>query len=110
MMTDECLFCGATENLEEHHTVPRRKAQLSDDLAVMEAADRLTITVCHDCHMKLEDVYDERFYSLLMNSYLKRWKKRAEKGDCPVCYYGEVSPLKKRLADKAAEIDEEEGL
>lgn len=106
----ECRFCGSTENLEEHHPVPRRKTRLSNDLELMSAADEITVTVCHDCHMELERIYDERFYSMLITAYLKKWKKRADKGDCPVCYYGDVSPHKKAMADKTSAIDAEMGL
>ena len=36
----ECFECGATEDLHEHHVVPRSRGGTK------------TVTLCHQCHMK----------------------------------------------------------
>lgn len=53
-MTDECLFCDATDDLEEHHVVPRRYGGTD--------GEENLITVCGDCHKKIERTWDRRFY------------------------------------------------
>lgn len=54
-MDDKCLFCNETQVLHTHHIVPRRH----------EGSDKEEnlVTVCPNCHSKLENLYDDRFYS-----------------------------------------------
>lgn len=54
---DACYFCESTDDLEEHHIVPQR-------LGGSDARDNLVI-VCHDCHWKLERLYNKDFYEAL---------------------------------------------
>jgi len=54
-----CYFCGHGDNaaLEKHHIVPRRHDG-GDEESNM-------VTVCANCHRKLESLYDESFYAEL---------------------------------------------
>lgn len=56
-MGDECYFCGATEEIEEHHILPQR-FDGSD-------AESNVVDVCHDCHWKLERLYNKDFWKAL---------------------------------------------
>jgi hypothetical protein len=53
----ECYFCDSTESIEEHHILPKR-FDGSD-------ADVNTVNVCHDCHWKLERLYNSDFWEAL---------------------------------------------
>lgn len=55
-MTD-CYFCGSAEDIEEHHILPQR-FEGSD-------ADTNTVDLCHDCHWKLERLYNSDFWEAL---------------------------------------------
>ena len=39
-----CVICGSKENLEEHHTKPRK------------SKGYLTIPLCHSCHTDIENI------------------------------------------------------
>lgn len=54
---DHCYFCESTDGLEVHHIVPQR-------LGGSDARDNL-VTLCHDCHWKLERLYNKDFYEAL---------------------------------------------
>lgn len=54
---DSCLFCDATDDLEEHHVVPRKFGGTDDESNL--------ITVCSSCHKKIERTWDRRFYEQL---------------------------------------------
>lgn len=55
-MTEEnCHFCGAEEPIERHHIVPRRLGG-SDK-------DNNLLSVCSNCHSKLEKIYNNNFYA-----------------------------------------------
>lgn len=56
----ECKFCGEEnpECLERHHIVPRRYNG-SD-------SEKNLVTVCSNCHQKLENLYDKRFYEAIL--------------------------------------------
>jgi hypothetical protein len=53
----ECHFCDESEALDTHHIVPRRYGG-------SDRGENL-VTVCPNCHRKLETLYDERFYTTL---------------------------------------------
>ena len=59
-MSDECFFCDEAEALDRHHVVPRRHGG-SDD-------EENLVTVCPNCHRKLETLYDSRFYDEVMGA------------------------------------------
>lgn len=46
----DCYFCGSRDDIERHHVIPRR-------FGGPDREDNL-VDVCHDCHMKLERLYD----------------------------------------------------
>ena len=54
-VSDQCYFCDESEALDRHHVVPRRHGG-SDD-------EENLVTVCPNCHRKLETLYDSRFYN-----------------------------------------------
>jgi len=58
MSETECHFCDETEALDRHHIVPQRHGG-SDD-------EENLVTVCPNCHRKLETLYDKRFYNEVM--------------------------------------------
>ena len=57
MTTTTCYFCDATEEIEEHHILPQR----------FDGSDLPTNTVelCHDCHWKLERLYNKEFWNAI---------------------------------------------
>jgi len=57
LKAEQCYFCPATHDLEEHHIVPQRFDGQDDPINV--------VTVCKRCHKKLERLYDKRFYESL---------------------------------------------
>jgi len=59
-MSAECHFCDESEALDRHHIVPRRHGG-SDD-------EENLVTVCPNCHRKLETLYDSRFYDEVMGA------------------------------------------
>jgi len=54
---NECYFCDSTEDIEEHHILPQR-FDGSD-------AETNTVDVCHDCHWKLERLYNKDFWEAI---------------------------------------------
>ena len=56
-MSESCHFCQESEVLEQHHIVPRRHG--GDD------SPENLVTVCPNCHRKLERLYGRRFYDAL---------------------------------------------
>lgn len=52
-----CYFCEFPDDLEVHHIVPQR-------LGGTDAPDNI-VTVCHECHWKLERLYNKDFYETL---------------------------------------------
>ena len=104
-MTEECHFCGSEEDLEEHHIFPVRKTASTRSWSFLKEAESEgnKVIVCHSCHMKLEDLYDEDFWDLV-----KKWMKNRIihiSGDRDS---GKTSP--KSMARKIQEADEELGL
>ena len=57
MSDTTCYFCDATEDIEEHHILPQR----------FDGSDKPTNTVelCHDCHWKLERLYNKDFWNAI---------------------------------------------
>lgn len=53
----ECYFCGSEVDIEEHHIVPQR----------FDGSDREsnTVDLCHDCHWKLERLYNKEFWGAI---------------------------------------------
>ena len=64
-MKDLCYFCGESNStvLEEHHIVPRRFNGSS--------GENNLVTVCSNCHSKLEKLYDKRFYKQIRRELIK---------------------------------------
>lgn len=56
-MTSGCYFCGSTVDIEEHHIVPQR----------FDGSDKAsnTVDLCHDCHWKLERLYNKEFWEAI---------------------------------------------
>jgi hypothetical protein len=54
---DCCRLCQATDDLEEHHLIPRRKGG-SD-------RDENLVTLCRPCHRTIEEIYDEGVWQRL---------------------------------------------
>ena len=104
-MKEECYFCGAEEDLEEHHIFPVRKTASTSSMAFLQEAEseENKVTVCHSCHMKLEDLYDEKFWSLV-----KKWMKNKILHISGDKRSGKTAP--KSMARKIQEADEELGL
>lgn len=52
-----CYFCGSEEEIEEHHIVPQR----------LGGSDKRsnTVDLCHDCHWKLERLYNKEFWEAI---------------------------------------------
>lgn len=52
-----CYFCGSSEDIEEHHIVPQR----------LGGSDKRsnTVDLCHDCHWKLERLYNKDFWEAI---------------------------------------------
>lgn len=55
MKKEKCYFCGKDEPLENHHVVPRRLGG-SDEYSNL-------VTLCSNCHSKIEKIYNDEFYS-----------------------------------------------
>lgn len=53
----ECYFCESDSELEDHHIVPQR-FQGSDSKSNI-------VTLCHDCHWKLERLYNKDFWEAI---------------------------------------------
>jgi len=53
----ECYFCEAAEDIETHHIVPQR----------FEGSDAQSnlVDLCHDCHWKLERLYNKDFWEAI---------------------------------------------
>lgn len=51
---DSCYFCGEKESIEEHHILPQR----------FDGSERRSnvVDLCHDCHWKLERLYNKDFW------------------------------------------------
>jgi len=54
MTQSSCYFCGSSADIEEHHILPQR-FDGSD-------SDGNTVDVCHECHWKLERLYNKDFW------------------------------------------------
>lgn len=57
-MTDQtCYFCESTDEIEEHHILPQR----------FDGSDQPTnvVKLCHDCHWKLERLYNKDFWEAI---------------------------------------------
>jgi len=57
-MTDQtCYFCESTDEIEEHHILPQR----------FDGSDQPTnvVELCHDCHWKLERLYNKDFWEAI---------------------------------------------
>jgi len=52
---ESCYFCGADGPIETHHIVPSRYNG-SD-------SNENLVDLCSNCHKKLEQLYDQRFYN-----------------------------------------------
>jgi len=52
-----CYFCESTDEIEEHHILPQR----------FDGSDQPTnvVDVCHDCHWKLERLYNKDFWEAI---------------------------------------------
>jgi hypothetical protein len=57
IVVTDCYFCSSSEDIEEHHIVPQR-FQGSD-------SEANTVDVCHDCHWKLERLYNKDFWEAI---------------------------------------------
>lgn len=83
-MTQSCKFCSETDNLENHHIIPRR-------LNGSDNSDNL-VKVCPSCHSKLEELYDNQFFNKLG---VKKSGSNPDTGyflvECDVCGYESVS-------------------
>jgi hypothetical protein len=67
-MMKTCFECGSTENIENHHVVPRSKG------------GKKTIPLCARCHDKVHDRYRSKITSSqLTKEGLKKAKKRGAK-------------------------------
>lgn len=58
IMTDQtCYFCESTDEIEEHHILPQR----------FDGSDQPTnvVKLCHDCHWKLERLYNKDFWEAI---------------------------------------------
>jgi hypothetical protein len=51
---DNCYFCGAFGNLEEHHVIPQRFDGPDAEENIVE--------LCKSCHKKIERLYDSAFF------------------------------------------------
>lgn len=54
---DGCYFCGSEVDIEEHHILPQR----------FDGSDlpSNTVDLCHDCHWKLERLYNKDFWEAI---------------------------------------------
>lgn len=81
----KCKFCGEDnkEALEEHHIVPRRYNG-SD-------RDENLVTVCKNCHGKLESLYDDRFYEQIIEILSSKVEEhpKYECRECEIVIEGE---------------------
>lgn len=115
-MSEDCHFCDQESPIEQHHIVPRR-------FGGSDKEENL-VSVCSNCHNKLEKLYNKRFYNQLgiskdRNNDLAKWKcEYCERyfaetmgviPDCPVCgeeteisFISELSSLYSELADPEA--------
>lgn len=81
----KCRFCGEKDRacLEQHHIVPRR-FEGSD-------SEQNLVTLCSNCHQKIENIYDERFYLQIITKLSSEIKKnsRYECKSCDIICKGE---------------------
>lgn len=56
---NKCYFCTETEVLQEHHIVPK-------EYGGCDREENL-VKVCPNCHNKLHDLHDDRFYAELIS-------------------------------------------
>ena len=79
MRNAECAACGATDNLQYHHLIPRSMGG-SDD-------ERNLITLCGECHAKAHGVRANWGHSELTRRGLQAKKARGERtGSVPYGY------------------------
>lgn len=69
-MKDSCYFCRESQVIEKHHIVPRRYDG-SD-------AEENLVSLCPNCHSKLEDLYDEDTIQRLIHKVEKSREESAE--------------------------------
>ena len=72
--SDTCYFCDSGVDVEEHHIVPQRFS--GSDLPTN------TVDLCHECHWKLERLYNRDFWEAIgVND------PRSTKESHVTCYY-----------------------
>jgi len=70
MKHDHCVACGFTENLHQHHLVPRSIGGSDDDSNL--------ITLCGDCHAKAHEVKASWKHSELVKKAMNHKKCKGE--------------------------------
>ena len=79
MRNAECAACGATDNLQYHHLIPRSMGGSDDETNL--------ITLCGDCHAKAHGVRANWGHSELIRRGLQAKKARGERtGSVPYGY------------------------
>ena len=71
MIHDHCVACGTTDNLNQHHLVPRSLGGSDDDSNLL--------TLCGPCHAKVHQVRADWRNSELTKKALKAKKARGER-------------------------------
>lgn len=56
---ETCYICGSEDDIESHHRLP-------DRYGGSDAASNL-VDLCHDCHWKLERIYNNEFFEDRLN-------------------------------------------
>lgn len=104
MCTEFCIFCGAKENLENHHVLPKSEGGTDEDFNL--------VTCCSLCHGKLHDLKRKPNHGELVKQGLQRAKERGVKLGNPqnLTYEARGKALlyiNKKKADKAQQFKEE---
>jgi len=74
---DTCYFCTSPDNLERHHILPQR-------FDGSDHPDNI-VTVCHECHWKLERLYNKDLWDAIGIEDPRATKEshvRCERHDC----------------------------
>lgn len=50
---EDCIICGATDNIVRHHVRHIRKGKGAGVIQIMRQVNRKQIAVCHNCHNKI---------------------------------------------------------
>ena len=66
-----CAICGSTKHLEGHHIRYGLMGTEQDWLEVL--------TVCHDCHVALEKIKEEKRIKALEETEVPAWEKEADR-------------------------------